>query len=162
MRHVLSALALVAFAATAAGAQQTSHAGHAMRSDSAHHMKTPCPLHLETLSLTVQQTSAVDSLRADHATIMKSVMRSHEGMASHGAMKHSAADKAVMESGMRLTTAAMRSILTDTQRATFNAAVTAHGTEMAAMKARGDHDCMACCKECMAHMRHPAAARKDP
>ena len=158
MRQLISALALVAIGAMTAGAQQPGHAHQPMMADSVHRMKTPCPLHLETLSLTTQQKASMDSLRTAHATVMQSVMKSHESHAAHEAMKPSAADSAMMESNMRLTVAAMRSILTDAQRVTFDEAVTAHAAEMAAMKAKGGG--MACCVDCMKHhAQHPAAAK---
>jgi hypothetical protein len=76
MRQLLSALTLVALTATMAGAQQTDHQHHASKADSVHRMKATCPLHLESLELTAGQKRAVDSLRADHMTLMKAGVRS--------------------------------------------------------------------------------------
>jgi hypothetical protein len=160
MRHTTFALALIAVAAISAGAQQPGHDMHGPAA-AAHTMKTPCPLHLDGLALSAQQTKAVDSLRADHETIMKSVMPSHEMKAGHMAMRPSAASKAAMESTMRLTVAAMRSVLTDDQRSRFNAAVTAHAAEMATMKSADGGDCAACCAACAEHEKHMGMAKPE-
>jgi hypothetical protein len=151
MRHIVPAIALVILSATTATAQ-AGHEGHAMPQKSA--MASSCPLHLTTLGLDAKQAAAADSIRADHEAIMKSIMP----MQASG-MKMESGGKA-MESTMRLTIGAMRSLLTPAQRVTFDAAVETHKAEMAAAKAKGDHDCMACCMECMGH-QHPAAVKKN-
>jgi hypothetical protein len=160
MRHFLTTLALAAVAATTAGAQQTSGDAHAAKPNGAHRMVAPCPLELEALWLTPAQQTAMDSLRADHAAIMKALMRSHHGSA-HDSTATPAADKAPMESGMRLTLAAARSILTDAQRRTFDAAASAHAAEMKSMSAKGSHDGKACCSACMDGGRHGAAMKHE-
>jgi hypothetical protein len=146
MRRIITAITLLALVAVSARAQQMDHAKH-MGADSAHTMTSPCPLHLETLSLTPPEQLVVDSLRKEHSAAMKALMPKHDEHAMHAAMKPSDADRAAMENSMKLTLQAVRAVLTEKQRVTFDAAVTAHETEMRSMKESGDHDCMACCEK---------------
>jgi hypothetical protein len=140
MRHLLTGLALAASMAMTAGAQM-NHAEHKMAA--------ACPLQLTSLGLSAAQQTVFDSIRTEHQAAMKSLMKEHEShpmAAAPGAMmKMSDADRAAMEKSMKLALDAVRAILTPAQLATFNAAVTAHETEMKAMQAKGEHDCMACC-----------------
>ena len=163
MRHIIPAIALVILSASTATAQ-AGHETHVMPEKAT--MASSCPLHLKTLGLDAKQAAAADSIRADHEAIMKSLMPMHApgmkmDMKMDMSVKPSPAATAAMEAAMRLTVGAMRSLLTPAQLATFNAAVETHKAEMAAARAKGDHDCMACCMECMGH-QHPApAVKKD-
>jgi hypothetical protein len=154
MRRMISALALLATVTVVAGAQQMDHSKMmGMHADSSHTMKTTCPLHLTTLNLSAAQQVVFDSLKKEHEGVMKTAMGSHDMAAmtaggDHKMMKMSADDHAAMEKNMQLTIAAVRAILSDSQRQVFDAAVTAHETEMKAMMAK-DGDCMTCCLECM-------------
>jgi hypothetical protein len=165
MRRILSTLALLAVATTAAGAQQMDHSK--MMGMHASGMKNPCPLHLTTLNLSAAQQIVFDSLKKEHEAGMKTLMaKAHDGMAGgamadHKMMKMSADDHAAMEKSMKLTIDAVRAILTNEQRATFDAAVTAHEAEMKAMMEKGG-DCMACCMECMGGDMDHAAMHKKP
>lgn len=143
MRKIISALTLVATFAIGAGAQQMDH-GSMMT------MATPCPLHLTTLNLSATQQKVVDSLRTEHMAVMKALMaKAQEGQPAGTMKKMSDADKAAMEKSMGLTLDAVRAILTPAQRATFDAAVTAHEQEMKQHEAMG-HDCSDCCAKCCA------------
>lgn len=156
MRHPMIGIALVALTALSAGAQTGSGM---MAPGTAHAMKTPCPMHLETLALTPAQQLSVDSIRADHEALMKSMMASHMSKrAGAKPMVMSDADKAMMRSTMHLTAAAMHSVLDPTQRQTFDAAMKAHEAEMATKGAQG---CADCYKACMDHMSHHAAMKHE-
>ena len=140
-----------AFATAQATGHQPGHGDHA-----AHHaahpgagMKNPCPLHLTTLDLTPAQDSSVRAIRAAHMDEMKAAKAAAGGKVPADTMKAS----------MARAKEAVRALLTDAQRTTFDAAVSAHEAEKAEMKARGEaHDCEKCCA---AHREEHGAAHAN-
>ena len=139
-RHLVLVAALVA-AARPAAAQHDAHAGHA---PAAHAMRTPCPLHLDSLALTPVQDTALVAIRAAHMAEMKAV-KARLGMPTDSA--HHPAHHEAMQASMARSLDAVRAILDDTQRVRFEAAVAAHAAEKKARRASGQpHDCGECCK----------------
>lgn len=119
------------------GAAQVNHQQHAQHMQGMNHVTTPCPLHLTTLGLSASQSAAFDSIRAQHRLVVRAL--------AGDSTQPVAARRTAMEAGMKLTIAAVRPILTADQRTIFDAALTAHETEMKAMEASGAHDCLSCC-----------------
>jgi hypothetical protein len=120
--------------------------------DSMRTMAASCPLNLQNLKLTSAQQVVVDSIRAEHrATMMKLMPEQMKTnmMSGRAGMKMPPFDTAAMERTMKKSVAAIRAVLTSAQRVVFDSAVVKHEAEMAAAKARGDNNAMACCMECM-------------
>jgi len=163
MRRLIPSLALLTAFAASAGAQQKPPMGgmKGMHMDSTHAMMpgmtTPCPLHLTTLNLTAAQQATYDSIGKAHEAEMQKLMPMSAGMGGmakgvkpgepmpmHAApaggmgmmMAMDSTKTAAMEQSMETAVAAVRAILTPEQRVTFDAAVTAHETEMKAMRAK--------------------------
>jgi hypothetical protein len=145
-------------------------------------METPCPMHLTDLSLTPVQDSAFIAIRAAHRAEVRAVHarlglampKSHEMPAMHtgqpvktpqsmphaaGAAKHDSATHAAhkpaheaMQASMARSLEAARAVLTDTQRARFDAAAKAHKAEKEKLAASGiEHSCSDCCPDHDAH-----------
>lgn len=167
MRYLISTIALLGAVAGTASAQQMDHSKDSMHADSAHAMKTQCPLHMDSLALTPAQQVVVDSVLAKHELVMKKLMPKHDAMAAGHDMKAkpkkmSERDHETMERSMQAATMLIRDVLDVDQRMKFDVALITHEAEMKALKESGDHDCMECCMACLEHadMLKSAAARR--
>jgi hypothetical protein len=151
MHRLISTLVLVTTFVASAGAQ-IKPGKNTVHPDSMHATAASCPLDLKNLKLTRAQQVAVDSIRAEHrATMMKLMPEQMKTnmMSGRAGMKMPPFDTAAMERSMKKSVAAIRGVLTSAQRVVFDSAVVKHEAEMAAAKARGDNNAMACCMECM-------------
>jgi hypothetical protein len=150
MQRLISTLVLFTTFAASAGAQ-VKRGKSTVPPDSMHAVAASCPLDLKNLKLTRAQEVTVDSIRAEHrATMMKLMPEQMKmNMSGRAGMKMPPADTAAMERAMKKSVAAVRAILTKEQRVIFDSAVVKHEADMAAAKARGGNNAMACCMECM-------------
>jgi hypothetical protein len=151
MHRLISTLALFTTFVAPASAQ-IKPGKRSTHPDTTHAMAASCPLNPQNLKLTPAQQVVVDSIRAEHrATMMKLMPEQMKTnmMSGRAGMKMPPFDTAAMERSMKKSVAAIRAVLTSAQRVVFDSAVVKHEAEMAAAKARGGNNAMACCMECM-------------
>ena len=153
IRGILATALVVLAAGTASGQAMQ----HEMKHSAKHEMKAPCPMHLASLALTPAQDSAIKAIHAEQMKSMHPMQQGgkadsahHAGMAAGGHEAMHAEHMKGMEAAMEKMHAAVRAQLTDTQRATFDAALAAHKAEM---KEKG-MSCAECCREHAAQMKH--------